>query len=290
MRARRGAHHRTLVSHRIGTVCLLTAAGYGERMPAETNTISAHLFIRPRTQRLVYAELLQRIASLVEAGVLQAGDHIWANLDIPTGIWALTDVSTYIQVVDTPRAGWARIGKSSVRWSRAHRDTAGARQIFSVDNDLPIKPAQYDTYTVCFRNADPKALRGQFDGGTHKASGMHFDFATGSMRVIDLKVSGAAAQRPPHPDPVDFARWHSGLRGLDLLSATTGPGFHEVLRNNESVFTVPIQLDDIAHVQVLHGQIANVADTWVQPVIEGMARLGAIGDFAEDEIVDTSTS
>lgn len=49
-----------------------------------TNTISAHLFIRPGTQRLVYAELLQRIASLVEAGVLQAGDHIWANLDIPT--------------------------------------------------------------------------------------------------------------------------------------------------------------------------------------------------------------
>lgn len=260
-------------------------------MPAETNTISAHLFIRPGTQRLVYAELLQRIASLVEAGVLQAGDHIWANLDIPTGIWALTDVSTYIQVVDLPRAGWARIGKTSVRWSRVHRDTAGARPIFSVDTDLPIKPAQYDTYTVCFRNADPKPLRGQYDGGTHKASGSHFDFATGSMRVIDLKLSSAArSQRPPHPAPLNFARHHAGIRGLDLLSETTGPGFHEVLRSNESLFTVPIQLDEIEHVQVLHSQIANVADTWVRPVIEGMAGLGTIGEFAEEESIETSTS
>lgn len=67
---------------------------------------------------------IDNIADLYLRGFFPLGSIIWVNGDMPeAGIWALTDKSSHVRIYTTPRAGWCRVTRSSVRFAPTAAET-----------------------------------------------------------------------------------------------------------------------------------------------------------------------
>lgn len=253
---------------------------YGAAMSDETNGVTVYAFIRPGTPASAGPAVVSQIVDLYEFGVLGPGSKVWCNLDIPNALWVLSDVSTYLRFVDVPTAGWVRLTHETVVWGRVAIDTTRApRHGFSVD-DMSIDVQPHDTVTVALRNCDTARMRAQF-GGTHHVMN-NYEISHGRMRAIDLKTGGQAMKTPPGP-PGQFAINHAGVRGLDLMAATTGPHMHKVIRENLEAFTALIDVANFGRIKAAQQRISQIAESITDPIVQRISTLPDVGPFDSGE-------
>lgn len=249
-------------------------------MHAMTNVdsgVTVHAFIRPGTPTSAGPAVVTQIVDLYEFGVIGPGSRVWCNLDVPNALWVLSDTSMYLTFVDVPVAGWVRLTTNSAVWGRVALDTSRApSRGFSV-RDMPMPVQPHDTVAVAFRNTDTAKMRAQFLGANHP---MHdFEISHGMMRAIDLKSNGTARKTPPNP-PVQFAANHAGVRGLDLMAATTGPNMHRVIRENLEAFTTVIEVSEFGRIKAAQQRISQIAEVITDPIVQRIAALRDIGPFS----------
>lgn len=249
---------------------------YGARMSSETAGVTVHAFIRPGTPASAGPAIVTQIVDLYEFGVIGPGSRVWCNLDIPNALWVLSDTSTFLRFVDVPTAGWVRLTQDSVVWGRVAADTTRSpRHGFSV-TDMPLPIQTHDTVTVALRNTDTARMRAQF-GGTHHV--MHdYEVTHGVMRAIDLKSGGRVSKMPPSK-PGQFAFNHAGVRGLDLMAATTGPHMHKVIRENLDVFTSVVNAAEFGRIKAAQQRISQIAEVITDPIVQRTSSLRDIGPF-----------
>jgi hypothetical protein len=254
---------------------------------SEDTGITIHAFIRPGTPSSAGPAVITQIVDLYNFGVISAGSKIWCNMDIPNALWVLSDISTFLRIVDVPTAGWVRLTRNSIAWGRIARDTSlNPSHGFSAA-DMPLPVQDHDTITVALRNTDPNRMRAQF-GGTHHSM-PNFEIARGMMRAIDLKHVGNF-KREPLAEPSEFDVNHAGIRGLDLMSATTGPHMHRVIRQNIAAFTTTLLIEEFHKIQAAQNRIAQIAELITSPIVSSIAKLNDVGPFDdyddEDHQVD----
>lgn len=239
--------------------------------------VTVHAFIRPGTPTSAGPAVVTQIVDLYEFGVIGPGCRVWCNLDVPNALWVLSNTSTYLSFVDVPVAGWVRLTHDSAVWGRVALDTTRAPSHgFSV-RDMPMPVQAHDNVTVAFRNTDTARMRAQFLGANHP---MHdFEITHGMMRAIDLKASGALRKSAP-PLPGQFAANHAGVRGLDLMAATTGPNMHRVIRENLEAFTTVIEVSEFSRIKAAQQRISQIAEVITDPIVQRIAALRDIGPFS----------
>jgi hypothetical protein len=216
---------------------------------------------------------------------------VWCNLDIPNALWVLSDISTFLRFVDVPTAGWVRLTHDSVVWGRVAADTTRSRSHgFSV-TDMPLPVQTHDTVTVALRNTDTARMRAQF-GGAHHA--MHdYEITHGVMRAVDLKSGGRVSKMPPG-EPGQFAFNHAGVRGLDLMAATTRPHRHKGIRENLDAFTSVVNTEEFGRIKAALQRISQIAEVITDPIVQRISSLRDIGPFTgyddddEDPVPDHS--
>lgn len=249
---------------------------YGARMSSETTGVTVHAFIRPGTPSSAGPAVVTQIVDLYEFGVIGPGAKVWCNLDIPNALWVLSDMSTYLRFVDVPTAGWVRLTHDSVVWGRVAADTTRAPSHGFSTTDMPLALQPHDTVTVALRNSDTARMRAQF-GGAHHA--MHdYEISRGMMRAIDLKTGGRVAKTPPD-EPGEFDTHHAGVRGLDLMAATTGPHMHKVIRKNLDAFTTVIDTAEFSRIKAAQQRISQIAEVITDPIVQRISTLSDIGPF-----------
>lgn len=259
----------------------------------EDTGITVHAFIRPGTPGTVGREVLSQIVDLHNFGIVGVGSKIWVNFDIPHAMWLLSDISTFLHVAVVPTAGWVRLTRTSVAWARLAPDTSRNPTFSFTTNDVPMPVQPHDTITVALRNGDPARMRAQF-GGTHHAM-PNYEISHGQMRAIDFK-RGSSVEREPLAQPSEFDVNHAGIRGLDLMSATTGPHMHRVIRRNLPAFTNVLKIEEFYKVQGAQSRISEIADTFTAPIIADIAKLGEVGPFSgysddsSDDYVDEQSA
>lgn len=260
-------------------------AGRYRALMTETSGITVHAFIRPGTPSSAGPAVVTQIVDLYEFGVIGPGSRVWCNLDIPNALWVLSEVSTYLRFVDVPTAGWVRLTHDSVVWGRVAADTTRAPSHGFCTADMPLALQPHDTVTVALRNSDTARMRAQF-GGSHHA--MHdYEISRGMMRAIDLKMGGRFAKTPPEP-PSEFDTHHAGVRGLDLMAATTGPHMHKVIRKNIDAFTTVIDTAEFARIKAAQQRISQIAEKVTDPIVQRISGLSDIGPFAGYDADDES--
>ncbi|MFZ2238075.1 MAG: hypothetical protein WAV90_00875 [Gordonia amarae] len=246
--------------------------------------ITVYAFIRPGTPSSAGPAVVTQIVDLYRFGAIGPGSKVWCNLDIPNALWVLSDCSTFLRIVDVPTAGWVRLTKNSVAWGRVAIETSRNPSHCFHTGDMPIPLQANDTVTVAFRNTDTHRMRSQFGGTNHAMS----DFVAehGSMRAIDLKMGGELTKRSLAA-PTEFDVNHAGIRGLDLMSATTGPAMHRVIRNNLDAFTTTILADEFKDIQAAQRRITEITELITDPIVDRIAKLPDVGPFlAESEDAD----
>lgn len=247
--------------------------------------VTAYFFIRPTTPSSARAAAYTQIVEMYESGLIGPGSTVWCNLDVPNGMWVLSDVSQFVRIIDVPTAGWVRITRSGVVWGRLALDTTkNPSHGFNI-SDMPMPRREYDTVTVAFRNADSTPLRAQFAGGHHPLIDGSIEHH--GIRVVDLKTTGAL--KLPELGPADeFDRDHAGIRGLDLLACSTGPHMHRVIRKHRSAFKVVIDPSDFSRVKSLNSRIAKLAEEVTDPVVQQISQIAEIGSFDGHDEMDES--
>lgn len=218
------------------------------------NTVTVHAFIRPGTPASAGPAVVTQIVDLYEFGVIGPGSRVWCNLDVPNALWVLSDTSTFLRFVDVPTAGWVRLTHDSVAWGRVAIDTTRGPSHGFTAGDMPMPVQPHDTVTVAFRNTDTALMRAQFSGAHHPMR--DFEIGHGMMRAIDLKAGGVQRKTPPGP-PGQFASNHAGVRGLDLMAATTGPHMHRVIRENLESFTTVIDAVEFGRIKAAQQRISR---------------------------------
>lgn len=250
---------------------------------SEDTGITIHAFIRPGTPSSAGPAVITQIVDLYNFGVIGPGSKIWCNMDIPNALWVLADISTFLRIVDVPTAGWVRLTRNSAVWGRVARDTvANPSHGFSVV-DMPLLVQEYDTITVALRNTDTHRMRAQF-GGTHHAM-PNFEISRGMMRAVDMKNIGTI-KREPLEKPSEFDVNHAGIRGLDLMSATTGPHMHRVIRKNIEAFTTTLLVEEFHKIQGAQNRISQITESITSPIIANIAKLKDVGPFGDYEDED----
>ena len=245
-------------------------------MTTADNAVTVHAFIRPGTPASAGPAVVTQIVDLYEFGVIGPGARVWCNLDVPNALWVLSDISTSLRFVDVPTAGWVRLTHDSVVWGRVAIDTTrGPSHGFTV-SDMPMPVQAHDTVTVAFRNTDTARMRAQFGGSHHPMR--DFEISHGMMRAIDLKAGGMA-RKPLPPTPGQFASNHAGVRGLDLMAATTGPHMHRVIRENLDAFTTTIDAAEFGRIKAAQQRISQIAEVITDPIVQRIAALRDIGPF-----------
>lgn len=241
------------------------------------NTVTVHAFIRPGTPASAGPAVVTQIVDLYEFGVIGPGSRVWCNLDVPNALWVLSDTSTFLRFVDVPTAGWVRLTHDSVAWGRVAIDTTRGPSHGFTAGDMPMPVQPHDTVTVAFRNTDTALMRAQFSGAHHPMR--DFEIGHGMMRAIDLKAGGVQRKTPPGP-PGQFASNHAGVRGLDLMAATTGPHMHRVIRENLDSFTTVIDAVEFGRIKAAQQRISQIAEVITDPIVQRIAALPDIGPFA----------
>lgn len=266
---------RQLVAHAVSCY----EQSYGARMNHADTGVTVHAFIRPGTPASAGPAVVTQVVDLYEFGVIGPGSTVWCNLDVPNALWVLSDVSTFLRIVDVPTAGWVRLTHDSAVWGRVAIDTTRAPSHGFSTSDMPMSVQAHDTVTVAFRNTDSARMRAQF-GGAHHA--MHdFEIGRGMMRAIDLKAGGHQTKAAPNA-PSQFSSNHAGVRGLDLMAATTGPHMHRVIRENLDAFTTVIDVAEFGRIKAAQQRISQIAEVITDPIVQRIAALKDVGPFTAD--------
>ncbi|BBY54191.1 hypothetical protein H7J07_06125 [Mycobacterium koreense] len=242
--------------------------------------ITVYAFIRPGTPSSAGPAVVTQIVDLYRFGAIGPGSKVWCNLDIPNALWVLSDRSSFLRIVDVPTAGWVRLTKNSVAWGRVAIETSRNPSHCFHTNDMPMALQPNDTVTVAFRNTDPKKMRSQFGGANHAMR----DYVAehGSMRAIDLKM-GTDQTKQLRAVPTEFDINHAGIRGLDLMAATTGPAMHRIIRNNIEAFTTTILTDEFRDIQAAQKRISEITEMITDPIVDRISKLPDVGPFDDDD-------
>ncbi|MFA5707532.1 hypothetical protein [Mycolicibacterium sp.] len=254
-------------------------------MTAESTGVTVHAFIRPGTPSSAGPAVVTQIVDLYEFGLIGPGSQVWCNLDVPNALWVLSDRSTFLRIVDVPTAGWVRLTHDSAVWGRVAIDTtkSPSHGFNAADMPMPVQP--HDTVTVAFRNTDPAPMRAQFGGAHHP---MHdFEVSHGMMRAVDLKTGSPSRKARPGP-PGQFASNHAGVRGLDLMAATTGPHMHKVIRENLEAFTTVIDASEFGRIKAAQQRISQIAEVITDPIVQRISALRDVGPFIDDDDDDAA--
>lgn len=255
---------------------------------SEDTGITIHAFIRPGTPPSAGPAVVMQIVDLYNFGIIGPGSKVWCNLDIPNALWLLSDVSTFLRIVDVPTAGWVRLTRNSAVWGRVARDTCAQASHGFAASDMPMPVQPYDTVTVAFRNSDTVRMRAQFGGKNHFMP--NFEISHGMMRAIDLKQI-SDYRRDPLAQPCEFDINYAGIRGLDLMSASTGPHMHKIIRQNIAAFTTNLLVEEFRKIRAMQRNIAQVTEAITAPIIDNIAKIGDIGPFnGYDEDSDEDSS
>lgn len=252
---------------------------HATNLPAMTShdgAVTLHMFIRPGTPASAGMPLLSQIAEMYEFGVLGPGSRVWCNLDIPNALWVLSDISTFLRIVDVPTAGWVRLSSNAASWGSVASNIARTPGYSFSTAHMPIEVQPHDTVTVAFRNTDTARMRAMFSQVTHHMD--DFEITHKSLRVIDFKTGGFE-RKQPLGKPSEFDIHYAAVRGLDLLAATTGPAMHKVLRENLESFTAQIDVAEFDRIRSVQQRMAQIAEGVTDPIVQRIAKLEAVGPF-----------
>jgi hypothetical protein len=247
----------------------------------DDTAVTLHLFIRPGTPPGAAGPVVSQLAELFEFGLIGPGSRVWANLEVPGGMWILSDKSTFVRVVDVPVAGWVRLTRETAAWGRTHRATTESpRKLFSAD-ELPMTLLDRDLITVALRNADPRRMRAVHTGAPQQMR--DFEVVHGQMRAVDFKIGGFE-RKAPLKAPTERDTAHAVLRGIDLLTATEPPDAYGDIADNLDAFTVHIDVDEFERIRAVRQRAAQIAESVVDPIAYRVEQLGIVPTGREDDL------
>lgn len=234
------------------------------------------MYVAPNTPSAGPAQMLNQIAELWEFGVLGPGGRVWCNADIPDAMWVLSDRSSFLRVVDVPSAGWVRLARDEVVWGRVFNDAYKDGQPRFELRDMPIAPGPHDTVTVALRNNDSEPMRAAFSGTTHNLT--DFEITHRGRRAIDFKVGGLVRKTEPG-EPAEFDRCHAMVRGVELMSASTGAAMHKIIRENLDAFTAEMGAVDFERLRSARQRMSQATERIVGSIMQSVVELGEVGPF-----------
>ena len=245
-------------------------------MSSDTGDVRVHMYVAPNTPSAGPAQMLYQIMELWEFGVLGPGSRVWCNIDIPNAMWVLSDRSSFLRVIDVPSAGWVRLSPQEVVWGRVLNDVYKSDQPRFELRGMPIAPDPYDTVTVAFRNNDSEPMRATFSNATHTC--VDFEIAHRGRRAIDFKMGGLV-RKSALAEPTEFDRCHAMVRGVELMSASTGAAMHAVIRENLDAFTTTIGPEDFERMRSARQRMSQATERIVDPIMQSIVELPGIGPF-----------
>lgn len=255
-------------------------------MTDATDGITLYAYTRADTPAAAGTLAVSQIADLYEFGLIGPGSSVWCNLEIPNAMWVLSDVSTYLQLIDVPFAGWARLTQKEVAWARAADDTGRTPSHTFGLADMPIPFQDNDICTVAYRNSDPEPMRAQFNGKHHHLD--DFVIAHSNVRVVDLKTRGVGRRCTPIGQPSVIHSSHAMQRGLALLTAgctknSSGVARRRTIVENFEAFGTVISADDLNRIRALQQRLDQAAQSVTDPIIQRVSELKGFGPAQRDE-------
>lgn len=246
-------------------------------MSSDTGSVQVHMYVAPTTPSAGPAQVLYQIMELWEFGALGPGSRVWCNIDIPNAMWVLSDRSSFLRIIDVPSAGWVRLAPQEVVWGRVHDDVYKNDQPRFELRGMPIKPDTHDTVTVAFRNNDKELMRAVFSNTTHNFT--DFEISHRGRRAIDFKAGGLV-RKAALAEPTEFDRCYAMVRGVELMSASTGAAMHRVIRENLDAFTTTIGPEDFERMRSARQRMSQATERIVDPIMQSIVELPEIGPFA----------
>lgn len=222
---------------------------------------------------------IDEITELYIRDFFPKGSIVWVNGDMPeAGMHALTDKSSHIRTYSTPRAGWCRITRTSVRFAARAQDT-GSKAVKSfalTDHDMFDIP--HSTIVVSYVSKD-KPLQFQVDGTTKQSRNgvLRWDPFT----VIDLpnhKARGEVTEN--HLELADAHR-----RGFELMTLGCSDERREFAYNNYDTFKLELKDNVLRGMADESSKTTRAVDLLINKISDGMHKrimeTGDSTDFAD---------
>lgn len=230
--------------------------------------------------QLSLTDTLIDVSDLASRGILNHDSSVWISAHSPMpDLWMLTDRSSYCYIHRPRTPGYARIGKSDVRWASDWDSTISNPSLTLSRSDVAVSDESDVHITMIVKHRVSNSVLTVIKPDGRKASLVNGMYSTNNITVIDLAAFVPKELSPPDP----YQRSHAQHMGAHHILRTVPKDKRGKVSRYVDLMRFDLSDQDMQTLQDVHRQMRELSAAMVGRLRDRFSEKGLPLSLINDE-------